>query len=204
MSHAGALLPAWQKGQSGNPGGRTPSKWLREYLGAATDKTDGAPIRRQRIAEFLFEVATSWQIQQRGRDYEVASARDAVEAAKLLLAYDMGQPVKGQTVQAPRDAAGDRSTLDLILATYRERLLAGELSEGDLSTLAALLMAAEKTEAEIVAKLLGDRKGTTGALKERAEEVMRKLEARTATVGETPAPEAAPAEVPPSEEPPVT
>ena len=123
-----------------------------------------------------------------------AHIKESPNAGRTIVEQYAGRPpVAAERVAAPTDASNSRSTLDLILATYRERLLAGELSEGDLSTLAALLMAAEKTEAEIIAKILGDRKGTSSALKERAEEVMRRLEARTAeaaTASETPTPEA--------------
>ena len=196
MAHNGALAPAWQPGQSGNPGGRTPTRWLRAFLDAAYDKSEPGKDRRQRIAEHLYEVATSWQIIQLGREYEVASARDSVAAAALLLAYDMGKPSSGPTVRAPANANG--STLDLILATYRQRLLDGELSEGDLATLAALLMANEKAEAEIIARILGEKKGGGRLLKERAEALMAKLEART--VEALPEAESAPAAVPPPSE----
>jgi hypothetical protein len=82
--------------------------------------------------------------------------------------------------------------LDVVLSVYRERLLSGDLSEAALGTLAALLMSSEKAEAEIIARILGDRKGVTTALKERAEAVIAKLESRTAEA--LPAAEPAPSE----------
>lgn len=87
----------WKSGQSGNPGGRTPAKWLRELLDAAHDKSEPGKSKRQKIGEHLIEVATSWEVRVVGKDSDgevlkVASGRDAVEAAKLLMAYDMGKP----------------------------------------------------------------------------------------------------------------
>lgn len=87
-----------------NAGGRTPSKWLREYLDAANDKGPDGQTRRQAIAAHLFEVATSWTVKIRGRGedaIEVADAKDSIEAAKLLMAYDMGKPVEQIEVESP-------------------------------------------------------------------------------------------------------
>lgn len=84
-----------------NPGGRTPTKWLRELLNAAYDKSGAGPSRREKIGLHLIEVATSWKVLVFGKDLEVASARDAVEAAKLLMAYDMGKPVNSVEVTSP-------------------------------------------------------------------------------------------------------
>jgi hypothetical protein len=86
------------KGTSGNPGGRTPARWLRDLLDAAYDKSEPGVTKRQKIGEHLIEIATKWEIIHLGRNYEVASGRDAVEAAKLLLSYDMGKPVNSVEV----------------------------------------------------------------------------------------------------------
>ena len=50
--------------------------------------------RRQMVAEHLLEVATRWQVLVFGKSLEVASARDSVEAAKLLFGYCLGSPPK--------------------------------------------------------------------------------------------------------------
>ena len=165
------------RNQTGNNGWTMRRQELMRFL---RDKS--ADNNRARIEQVLIATYTS----------SLVPGKDGEGDRRLIWEYYFGKmkPI-GDVVRVPDHADG--STLDLILATYRERLLAGELSEGDLSTLAALLMAAEKTEAEIIAKILGDRKGTSSALKERAEEVMRRLEARTAeaaTASETPTPEA--------------
>jgi hypothetical protein len=89
------------RSNEGNAGGRTPSKWLRELLSASFDRSPGGPSRREKIGLHLIEVATSWKILHFGKDIEVASARDAVEAAKLLMAYDMGKPVNSVEVTSP-------------------------------------------------------------------------------------------------------
>jgi hypothetical protein len=76
-----------------NRGGRTPSKWLRDYLNAAYDKSpEGAP-RRNAIAQRLFEIATGTATE--------ADTRDSIEAAKLLLAYDMGKPTESVEMSNP-------------------------------------------------------------------------------------------------------
>ena len=87
-----------------NGGGRTPTKWLREFLDAAHDKADGSGSRREAIAHHLVEVATSWKVVVRGRGenaIDVASAADSVKAAELLYAYDMGKPVDSLEVSNP-------------------------------------------------------------------------------------------------------
>jgi hypothetical protein len=109
---------------------------------------------------------------------EVASGRDAVEAAKLLLSYDVGKPPEGGVVELPPGMDANRSTLDIALETYRERLLAGEMSEAEFASMTHLLMGAEKAEAEMIARILGDAKGGSRLLKERVEALLSKLEAR--------------------------
>ena len=73
--------------------GRTPTGWLRERLSTAA--RSGDKTAREEILEHLIEVATSWEVRVIGKDRDgevlkVASGRDSVEAAKLLLGYDMG------------------------------------------------------------------------------------------------------------------
>jgi hypothetical protein len=75
---------------------------------------------------------------------------------------------------------------------YRERLLAGDLSEFEFSDMVNVLMGAEKAEAELIARILGDRKGVSKALRERAEALLARLEGRQ-TDGQVVAPAALPA-----------
>lgn len=75
--------------------GRTSSAWIRKRLnsaGRSGDKTE-----REEILDHLLEVAKAWEVRVIGRDgdgelLKVASARDSVEAAKVLFGYDMGKP----------------------------------------------------------------------------------------------------------------
>lgn len=56
---------------------------------------------REAIADHLIEVATSWEVVVKGRGDDaipVASAKDSIEAAKVLWAYDMGKPVESLEV----------------------------------------------------------------------------------------------------------
>jgi hypothetical protein len=166
--------------QPGNAG-RTDSRWIRNKLGRAF--RDGDRTARDAIADHLIEVATSWEVRVIGRDSDgemlkVASARDAVEAAKVLFAYDMGLPKKGTNVSPPTNADHNRSTYDLALDTYRERLLSGELSEEELLSVTKLFAEAEKSEAEAVARILGDKSEMSKSLRERVEKLLSRMEAR--------------------------
>jgi hypothetical protein len=81
--------------------GRTPTAWLRTKLTKALKKGDVSA--REAIADHLIEVATSWQVIVKGHGenaIEVASAKDSIEAAKVLYAYDMGKPVESLEVNA--------------------------------------------------------------------------------------------------------
>lgn len=55
--------------------------------------------KRQMVAEHLLEVATRWQVLVFGRNLEVASGRDSVEAAKVLFSYVIGKPVSPEESQ---------------------------------------------------------------------------------------------------------
>lgn len=161
----GTRVAPWKPGQSGNPSGANAiTKALAEFRHWADEADKDGRTRHQKI----------WQ-----RVYTSALAGNMF-AARLWIEQRQGRAHEmKEKVPPPKMTDESRSTLDLILATYRQRLLDGELSEPDLATLAALLMSSEKAEAEIIARILGDRKGVTTALKERAEAVIAKLEART-------------------------
>ena len=166
--------------QPQNPA-RTDTRWLRKRLSEVSK--NGDKTAREAIADHLIEVATSWEVRVIGRDSDgellkVASARDSVEAAKVLFAYDMGLPKKGTPVALPSNADATQSTYDLALEVYRARLLNGEMSEDELLAVTKIFADAEKAEAEMIARILGDKKGGTRVLKERVEALLSRMEAR--------------------------
>ena len=117
-------------GKSGNPGGRTSYKWLREYLDAAMDDGPGAPTRRVAIANHLLEVATSWKVKVRGRgeeSFEVASAQDSIEATKILFGYDMGKPTESVEVNNPDGSLGSGLAAALGMNTEQRAAVLAEL-----------------------------------------------------------------------------
>ena len=100
-----------ERANRANAGGRTPTKWLRDLLGAARDQTPGGQTHREEVFYHLLEIATSWEVVIKGRGDDaipVASAKDSIEAAKLLYAYDMGKPVEALEVSNPDGSLGPR------------------------------------------------------------------------------------------------
>lgn len=80
----------YQKGQSGNPGGR-PSE-ARQLLDALLDECF-APAKRKKVIRQLVEDALS-------DSYEVRAA-----ARQLLLAYTFGKPIERQEISGPNGAS---------------------------------------------------------------------------------------------------
>lgn len=82
----------------GNPQGRAPTAWLRRLL---NERDPDGRDQREIIARHLIEVASKWEVRVVGRDSDgellkVASGRDSVEAAKLLMFYDVGKPAPSE------------------------------------------------------------------------------------------------------------
>lgn len=75
-----------------NHGGRTPTKWVRDFLDAACDKSPTGKTRRQRQAEAAY--LRSLQCDVNGNPDPFIPAKDANEAVKVMWAYDMGKPVE--------------------------------------------------------------------------------------------------------------
>lgn len=91
----GSIATRFSSGYRPPANGRTCTKWLRDRLNKVS-KPNGDKTAREEILDHLIEVATSWEVRVIGKDRDgellkVASGRDSVEAAKLLLGYDMGQ-----------------------------------------------------------------------------------------------------------------
>ena len=148
----------------------------------AKERADGRTPNDD-IVDHLIEAASKWEVivVGKGSDGEllkVASARDSVKAAEVLWSYALGKPTTGGTVVPPPNVDPRRETLDIAMEVYRDRLMAGEMGEAELAGLTQILMGAEKAEAELIARILGDRKGVSKALRERAEALLARLEGR--------------------------
>jgi hypothetical protein len=118
-----------------NAGGRTPTKWLREFLDAARDKGNGD--RRSAIAEHLFELATSYEVIVKGRGEDaipLADAKDSIEAAKLLLAYDMGKPTESIEVESPNGTMSPPSIEVVLTRTPTEPEAASHVGDDEPAT----------------------------------------------------------------------
>jgi hypothetical protein len=79
-------------GKSGNPGGRTPTKWMRELLSAACDKSPTGQPRRERIFWAFYWRALRCDPDTGMTDKSIP-VKDANVAGQVLMAYDMGKPV---------------------------------------------------------------------------------------------------------------
>ena len=158
------LRPPFKKGETGNPRGVNGRDKANEIVRFLEEPFDGDKTRFRRLLEAAFDRAVSGD---RGSDQTI----------KTLVEYYAGRPkVQKDAVELPPNIDTNRTTLEVALDIYRERLLHGELGEDELLSVVQLLVGAEKAEAEMIARILGDRKG--GPLKERAEALLSKLEAR--------------------------
>jgi hypothetical protein len=97
---------------------------------AEQNADDGGQTNRERILRHLIEVATKWEVRVVGRDgdgemLKVASGRDAVTAASLLVGYDFGPPDKadnpGLLNVAEFFRKVERDRVDLVLAILGDR-----------------------------------------------------------------------------------
>src|SRR5512143_846156 len=95
---------------SGNPGGRPNRRFVSRIL--REQDPAGLPAR-ERMVRHLVELATSYTVIVAGRDLELASGRDSVEAAKLLLAYDLGTPPKMEKLIPAVDIGPGKSLLEI-------------------------------------------------------------------------------------------
>lgn len=91
----------FKPGQSGNPGGRPSTAWIREYLSGLGDKTD---TRREKYLEALYKTA----IDRKHRDH--------VKAGLGLMAYDFGKPIQAVELTG-RDGGPIASTVDSVVST---------------------------------------------------------------------------------------
>jgi len=111
--------------QPANPG-RTPTAWLRKFLDAAHDKGPEGKTRREAIAEHLFELATSYSVVMKGHGenaLELASGKDSIEAAKLLMQYDMGKPVEAIELTSP-DGTMSPTRIDAVASQLKAAVAA--------------------------------------------------------------------------------
>ncbi len=95
----------WQKGESGNPGGRSKGieRVFREYLQAPDDSRDAVDgeTRLDRVKRFLYGAVVT----------DGVKSADRLAAAKLLLERAYGQPKVAIEVTPPLDDADDLSGL---------------------------------------------------------------------------------------------
>ena len=106
--------------------GRTPTAWLRKFLDAARDKSEGGKPRREAIAEHLFELATNYTVVVRGHGenaIELASGKDSIEAARLLMQYDMGKPVEAIELTSP-DGTMSPTRIDAVASQLKAAVAA--------------------------------------------------------------------------------
>jgi hypothetical protein len=176
--------------------GRTPSRFLRQALGkpiltipsiADWNKTaklsddttvrDAMVLRTLQIA-FTDRVIVVGYDKQNETPIERVSSIECLKAIELLMRYDVGLPKKGTNVAVPSGTDKTRSTYDIALDTYRDRLLSGELSEEELLAVTKIFAEAEKAEAEAVARILGDKSELSKSLRERVERLLTRMEAR--------------------------
>jgi hypothetical protein len=109
-----------------NAGGRTPVKWLHELLSAANDTSAAGETRREAIGMHLLSIATSWEVKTKGAGesaIQVADAKNAIEAAKLLLGYDMGKPVEAVELSNPDGSMSPSTTVPTPLFSMLENSL---------------------------------------------------------------------------------
>lgn len=81
----------FQPGQSGNPGGKPSSKWIRDYLAEEVPDKKGVMVsRRKAIIQSAFLAA-------------IDSRRGAqqIRAIEILLAYEAGKPIQTVEMSGP-------------------------------------------------------------------------------------------------------
>lgn len=113
--------------QPSNPG-RTPTKWIRDFLTAACDKSPEGKSRRQRTAEVAYWTALRCNPETGQFDPSIP-VKDANAARELIWAYDMGQPPKPLELSGPD---GVPLTTPLLKVSFLDA--PPELAGGDVTT----------------------------------------------------------------------
>lgn len=163
------IATRFKPGQSGNAGGRPSNALFRKILREARE--DGTTAEES-VIRHLIEVATKWQIMHFGETLDVASGRDSVEAAKVLLQYLWGKPREqpDAPVQPPMEVTEGMSLLDIAVATYRWRLLNGQMPVSEFHDMVKTIMSIDQAKVALVLKLMGKDSGKD------AEEILRMLD----------------------------
>ena len=143
-------------------GGRTPTSYIRRQLNQRGEYFGKTESMRDQIILRLIETATSQEIRivGRGRDgepIEVADMRAANEAAKILLAYDMGQPPKHEKKIGAFQLKPGQDLLGAAMDVYRLRLESGEMTDTEFGEMVKILLAIEREKAILFLKALGDK-----------------------------------------------
>ena len=110
--------------------GRPSVRFIRDIL---RERDEAGKPWREQIVRHLIEVATRWNVIVLGREMEVASARDSVEAAKLLFGYDVGKPAASTDEQqlslAEHFRQISRDQFEVLVKMLGDRLKTMEPSE---------------------------------------------------------------------------
>lgn len=115
--------------QPSNPG-RTPTKWLRELLSAACDKSPTGQSRRERIFWAFYWRALRCDPETGQQDKSIP-IKDANAAGQVLWHYDMGKPVAAVALtdadgNDPKDVVNPLEQLVLGVIKKHEQVAAGQ------------------------------------------------------------------------------
>lgn len=118
------------------------------------------PTCRNAIFMQLVDVATSLKLlptTKDGRDVVLVDAKATVEAAKLIMAYDLGTPEYVQRKLQPAQLKPGQTLLEAAMDVYRMRLESGEMTDTEFSEMVKILLAIEREKAILFLKALGDK-----------------------------------------------
>ena len=132
------------------------TRFLCRRLDSLSD--DGKSSVNDEILTHLIEVATKWEVIVKGSGDEpmpVASARDSVEAAKLLWSYALGRagkaPEESQLAKAEHFLSVEKNRFAFALQLLGER--AKSMSEGELANFFNSLVVAKPESVEMFVRL---------------------------------------------------
>ena len=136
-------------------GPKVSTKFIAQKL---TEEMKDGRTPNDEILDHLIEVATKWEVIVKGSGDEpmpVASARDSVEAAKLLWSYALGRagkaPEESQLAKAEHFLSVEKNRFAFALQLLGER--AKSMSEGELANFFNSLVVAKPESVEMFVRL---------------------------------------------------